>query len=147
MSTASSPYAAHSDRGYPGVAPVPGAVAALESVDFPPGNTSEPGRAVEPGGLESERNRLNLAFEAIQGLAGCVDQLVRELRRGAGGAQLRVVQEEVMRLRRLVTTRPEVKEGPPRDEGPASQPPPPYLQGVGASPREAARPPGMTAGA
>lgn len=124
MSTPSQPHPPPRDRGHPGVGLSPVRFPSPTHADSAAGLAAVSPRLLEPGSAEHERHRLNLALEAINGLAGCLDQLIRELRRGVGAAQWRVVQEEVMRIRRLLTTRPEIKEGPPRDEGPASQPPP-----------------------
>ena len=114
-----------SDRGSPDRAPPHGTVPLLAPSD-PTAALARPSslRRADPGGAETEGNRWNVAFEAIHALTGCLDQMLRELRRGVPTAQWRVVQEEVMRVRRLVTGRPETREGPPRDEGPASQPAP-----------------------
>lgn len=148
MSTPVRPHSSPTDRGGPGAGPLPGAPlppahgdsAATLSPSFP--------RAIESGSAENDRNRLNVALEAIHGLAGCLDQLLRELRRGVATAQWRVVQEEVMRVRRLVTARPEIREGPPRDEGSASQPPPePVPASQPPTPRGSAAPPTPRPGA
>lgn len=93
--------------------------------DPPPVGPPPPARSPGVGDGGTEKERLGVAFEAILGLAGCLDQMIRELRRSVTIARWREVQDEVTRVRRLVMARPEPKEGPPRDEGPASQPPPP----------------------
>ena len=85
-----------------------------------PGASADPPVRGAPGS-----DRIAVAFDAINALANCIDQTIRELRRGTA-AQWRFVQDELTRVRRLVAApRPSPTEGPPRDEGPASQPPPP----------------------
>lgn len=78
----------------------------------------------EPARGGAAPDRIEIALDAINALAICVDQTIREMRRGTA-AQWRFVQDELTRVRRLVaTSRPAPVEGPPRDEGFASQPPP-----------------------
>lgn len=75
------------------------------------------------GAFEGDRQRLKVALEAISGLAGCLDQLLRDLRRGVGPAQWRAAQDEVMRVRRLVTARPDASGANPEVEITGSRPP------------------------